>query len=423
MLYVGQREKDLLKFEPLLIQKKYLKQGYPYLVDVNGNLLIHPTSKGKNISDEGFFKQMSPTTDGFKRYSYIWERQEKFQYFSYVGDIEAYVVATINKKDVIADLIKILVFSLTASGFGLVVFLLLNLFLSKNITKGLTQGVRFAKQVASGNLNTLVEVKQDDEVGELAEALNRMVVKLREVLTGIRMGAANVAAASIEMSGTSEMLSSGSSEQASSVEELSATMEEIASMIRSNADNARQTEQISNKAYASIEKVMEEAMSAMEAGKIISDRINVINDIAFQTNILALNAAVEAARAGEHGSGFAVVAAEVRKLADNSKKAAEEIKVLSKNSLDLSVSARKKMEELLPEVQRTTILVKEIADASFQQDNGISQINDSLQEMSQVTQQNAAASEELATSSEELASQAEILSDLISYFKIDDKTE
>ena len=207
------REKDCL-----FLFRKYLKQAI-ILVEVMGV----PSTPFKRV-----FREKAFQVEWFRS---IWERQEKFQYFSYVGDIEAYVVATINKKDVIADLIKILVFSLTASGFGLVVFLLLNLFLSKNITKGLTQGVRFAKQVASGNLNTLVEVKQDDEVGELAEALNRMVVKLREVLTGIRMGAANVAAASIEMSGTSEMLSGRRVGELSAMEDL---------MIRSNADNARQ---------------------------------------------------------------------------------------------------------------------------------------------------------------------------------------
>lgn len=418
MVYTGRREKDLGKVEQLLLSKKYLKSGYPYLVTAKGDFLIHPTSKGKNIQNEEFFQQFS-STDGLKRHSYIWQGKEKFQYFQYIDKLDSYLATSIYKDEVISDIRRALYISLISATLAMSLFLFLNFLFTRTITNGLKQGVDFARQVSQGDLTSIMTLEQNDEVGELAQSMNQMVIRLRDVMTGITAGASNIKAASIEMSGTSEMLSQGSSEQASSVEEFSATMEEIASMIKANADNARQTETISNSATESLGKVMNEAIEAMDANKVISERIVVINDLAFQTNILALNAAVEAARAGEHGRGFAVVAAEVRKLADNSKMAAEEIISLSRENIGRSENSRLKMENLLPEIQKTSMLVKEIADASFQQDSGVSQINDSIQELNHVTQQNAAASEELATSSEELASQAEVLADLVSFFKIE----
>jgi len=149
----------------------------------------------------------------------------------------------------------------------------------------------------------------------------------------------------------------------------------------------------------------------------IAEKIAIVNDIAFQTNILALNAAVEAARAGEHGKGFAVVAAEVRKLAERSKIAAGEIEMMSKTSVNATNESAKLINEMLPEIEKTARLVQEITAASMEQNSGADQINNALQQLNQITQQNAAASEEMATGSEELSAQAEQLKETVSFFK------
>lgn len=287
------------------------------------------------------------------------------------------------------------------------------------IAKPLKLGVDFAKEISEGNLMVTLDVDQKDEVGILADALKEMVAKLKDIISNVIAGADNIASASQQMSSTSQELSQGANEQAASVEEVSSTMEQMTSNIEQNSQNATHTEKISLTTYQGMQDVVTRSSNAVDANRIIADKIKIINDIAFQTNILALNAAVEAARAGEHGRGFAVVAAEVRKLAERSKFAADEIVSLSIKSLDLSDGAGKKLGELLPDIEKTTKMVQEISAASNEQNNGTLQINGAVNQLNSVSQQNAAASEELSTSAEELSSQAEQLKDLVSFFRVD----
>lgn len=185
--------------------------------------------------------------------------------------------------------------------------------------------------------------------------------------------------------------------------------------------NARLTERMSESARDSMYKMSEAGRRSSESIRDIIDRISIINEIAFQTNILALNASVEAARAGVHGRGFAVVAAEVRKLAERSKTAADEIALLSRTSLEVTEETDKLIKEMVPEILKTSELVKEIAAASGEQAAGVEQVNNAVNELNNVIQSNAASSEELATSSEELAGQSEQLKAMISYFRIDEE--
>lgn len=290
--------------------------------------------------------------------------------------------------------------------------------ITRIITKPLVKGVEFANIISNGDLTRTLEIDQRDEVGDLAEAMKNMIAKLKDIVTSVISGSDNIASASQQVSSSAQEMSQGANEQAASVEEISSTMEEIAANIEQNSDNSSQTEKIALLAQKGIEDVSRQSQDALHANKKISEKISIITDIAFQTNILALNAAVEAARAGEHGKGFAVVAAEVRKLAERSKVAAEEIVGLAKNSLELTELTGEKMQELLPEVTKTAQLVQEISSASREQNSGALQINNATQQLSNVTQQNAAASEELATSSEEMTSQSEQLQELVSFFKV-----
>ncbi len=294
----------------------------------------------------------------------------------------------------------------------------INFFVNRLI-KPLSSISEIANNIAQGDLSPIKAVKvSNDEVGMVYTAFKSMVENLRGIVENIITGADSISGASSQMSSASQQLSQGASEQASSAEEVSSSMEEMAANIQQNTDNAQEADKISQKVQDGVQKVGAAAGDSLSSIKNIAEKIGIINDIAFQTNILALNAAVEAARAGEQGRGFAVVAAEVRKLAERSKIAADEIVALASKSVNITETASDLMGNLIPEIEKTAKLVQEIAAASMEQSTGAEQVNSAIQQLNQVTQQNAAASEELATSSEELYSQADQLKEIISYFKL-----
>ena len=302
-----------------------------------------------------------------------------------------------------------------------VIIVVVSIIFARSIANPINKGVEFAQRLSNGDLTATVDVDQKDEIGVLAQALRDMSYKLKEVVANIQNGADNIASASQQTSSSSQQMSQGASEQASSAEEVSSSMEEMTSNIQQNTDNAQETEKISKKAAESIKKGNEATQTSVTSMNDIAEKISIINDIAFQTNILALNAAVEAARAGEHGKGFAVVAAEVRKLAERSGEAASEIDEKSKSGVDISKQAGKQLEEIVPEIEKTSRLVQEITAASSEMNNGADQVNSAIQQLNQVTQQNASSSEELATSAEELSGQAEQLKQVTSFFRLEEK--
>lgn len=304
---------------------------------------------------------------------------------------------------------------------GLILAIVLAFVITGLITKGIIKGVEFAMIVSEGDLMIDVDksyLERKDEIGMLAGALQNMVYRLREIVTGITSGAENIVAASMQMSTTSQQISQGATEQASSSEEITSSIEEMASSIQQNTDNSMEAEKIAVKGVGGIENGSNATNTAVTSMSQIVDKISFVNEIARQTNILALNAAVEAARAGEHGRGFAVVADEVRKLAERSRVAAQEIDQISQNGMKVAENAGNILTELVPEIRRTAQLVQEISAGSNEQNSGANQINNAIQQLNTVTQQNAAASEELATASEELSAQALQLKEMIGYFKL-----
>ncbi|TAE30992.1 MAG: methyl-accepting chemotaxis protein [Candidatus Kapaibacterium sp.] len=290
------------------------------------------------------------------------------------------------------------------------------------------EAVSVLKHMAEGDLRQPMQGNYKGDHAALKSNINSTISAIADVLQNVMEIIGQVTRGASQVADASTSLSHGASEQAAALEEITGSMHELASQTRINAENANQANivaldanSIAQRGNAEMEQ-LGSAMSAInESSRNISKIIKVIDEIAFQTNLLALNAAVEAARAGRHGKGFAVVAEEVRSLAARSAKAAKETADLIESAVETAdrgtqIAARtaQALEEIMLASVKVRDIVGEIASASNEQAQGISQVNIGLAQIDRVTQQNTAAAEECAAAAEELSKQAVELNNVVS---------
>ena len=363
---------------------------------------------------------------------------------------------------------------------GLLISLLFGFLVRRSITAPVNDLVDMSKDIAQGegDLTKRIMVSGKDELGDLSTWFNMFLERLNNMVSEIKKHAANINVSSQEMALGNQDLSNRTNQQSSSLEETATAMEEINSIVQNNAEDAKNANEITQKAQKSVVDSRTELLDAvnnsiemnqdmlqnlqstnkdvvsameeiMESSKKIEGIITLMNDIAFQTNLLALNASVEAARAGEHGKGFAVVASEVRKLAHRSSKASTEIGVLIQTSLEHINSGRNLVKDgeegmdemrtkietmlnnlksesdsnlngILTSVKEVSEVMENIKVASEEQAEGVDQINKSIADMDRITQENSALVEQNTTASQHMAQEAEKLQKLLNTFKVED---
>jgi len=275
-----------------------------------------------------------------------------------------------------------------------------------------------AKKISEGVLYIKLESRSEND--ELVQALNNMVETIATVIRNLVKTSTSIASGGLQLNHSAIQISEGTSEQAASSEEVSASMEEMTGTINQNADNSKMAEQMALKIDSNMEAISQSVTETSMSMQKIAEKISIINEIAERTDLLAINASIEAARAGEYGKGFSVVANEIRKLAENSSKAAQDIEGITELSVENAQKSTVLLNELLPELKRTTGVVQEISAASSEQLQNATQVNKAMQQLAAVIQQNSAASEELASTSDEFVRQSESIRSDISYFKLDE---
>ncbi len=404
------------KLSNYLSQKIYFERGYPFVVNANGEILIHP-STSPSQSDLLNAREVSSKMERGQTHMKI-IGEEWYVYYFRIESTNLGVVLKIPQKEANYELKKKTRVVFAFSFIFMSIFFSILISFTKTITQPLDRGISFAKKLTYGDLTSNICISRNDEMGDLAKALNAMSIKLKEVVGEINGGVQQVLVTGEEIENSSNAVSEGANRQATTVEELARTVSNIASNFSIASKNASRTGSIAKATAADLDKVSQSSAESINAIRQIANRIGVISEIAFQTNLLALNAAVEAARAGEHGRGFAVVASEVRKLAERSKVAAHEINELSEKTVIATEKAGEQMHEILPSIKQSTMLIQEIAASIVMLEENIEQINHGAQQLNQVTQQNASLSEEINASAATMTSSSKSLSDLMAYFKI-----
>jgi aerotaxis receptor len=292
-----------------------------------------------------------------------------------------------------------------------------------------------ANRLAAGDLTRMVSVTESGLIGRLQLAMAQLAVSVRTVVRDVRHEVANLRGGSQEIAAGNNDLSARTESQASNVEQTAASMEEINGTVKQTTHLASQGAALageaagmSRRSHEAVQAVAETMKGIADSSNKIGSIIQVIEGVAFQTNILALNAAVEAARAGEQGRGFAVVASEVRTLAQRTSSAAREIRQLIEESVERvgagarqTAQAQGRMDETMASVEKTATLLEQIRQATMEQETGVTQVSGAVTHLDSLTQQNAAMVEELAAAAQSMDDQVALVHNSIRVFKLTER--
>jgi methyl-accepting chemotaxis protein len=422
MYFTGTEMNVLMTQHKEYTTSNILDNGYSLWLSAKENREVAGTEnhKGNSIPDNVYAEMKKNQSTDIEKISFEYKGEDYEIQYLYNDYAKAYITFVYPVSDKYVKLQRgSLILFITLLGVILIMIIILNFFVNKilrSIGGEPTDVEQVVNKMANGDLR--ISEKNSHYATGILAACYKMADNLKGMLDKVFEGSDTIQNSSAEISRTTHSLSQNSNEQAATADQIVQSINYILDEINNNANKRQVAANIADKIKVDVQNIQVTQNQNLTAVRNISEKIEIINDIAFQTNILALNAAVEAARAGEHGKGFAVVAAEIRKLAEKCKNSATDIIESAQNTVQTTETTFSKLAEILPEVDKSAEMINQIAEAGTNQAMSISLIDENVKQLNNSIQSNAAASEELAVSAQELDEQAKRFRESTEEFKL-----